>query len=298
MQLATNIKLGDFRTLLGREIPGLGTYHSEIIVAGEGTNITTIPIESPPPTDDQLENQTVEQDEIDKAKEEKPLKDTKNVSEKSVYIYHTHSWEAFEPLLKGSNNSPHTSSTNPSVNVIAVGKKLKNELESRGIGVKHNQSNVREGMNAKGMEPYESYVYSRGLVKEALAQNENMSYLIDIHRDSQPAEITTKKIDGKNYARIFFVVGKAHKNYEKSLEIANELHHELEKKYPGISRGIYVKTKAEGNGIYNQDLSDRALLLEFGGVDNNLTELYNSVEAFAEVFDGYYRSDAKKVNTN
>ncbi|NAW45101.1 stage II sporulation protein P, partial [Salmonella sp. gx-f4] len=65
--------------------------------------------------------------------------------------------------------------------------------------------------------------------------------------------------------------------------------------YPGLSRGVFIKSKSEGNGIYNQDLSNRSILLEFGGVDNNLEELYNAVDAFAKVFSDYYWK-AEEVN--
>ncbi|MHC8521955.1 stage II sporulation protein P [Rossellomorea sp. H39__3] len=43
-------------------------------------------------------------------------------------------------------------------------------------------------------------------------------------------------------------------------------------------------------------MTERALLLEFGGVENNLVELYNSTEAFAEIFAEYYHKDAIEVN--
>lgn len=46
----------------------------------------------------------------------------------------------------------------------------------------------------------------------------------------------------------------------------------MEKKYPGLSTGVFSKGSPGDNGVYNQDLNDRALLLEFGGVDNNLEE--------------------------
>ncbi|WP_153464241.1 stage II sporulation protein P [Halobacillus sp. SY10] len=297
MKLATNVEIGDFRSLLGREIPGLERYHTEIVIAGEGTDIGNLPSESPPPSEGQLNEQDIVQEEVDKANEENPHKETETVTDKVVYIYHSHSWEAFKPLIK-SDDSTDASSTNKDVNVIAVGAKLMNELESKGIGVNHNQLDVTKGLKEQNWNYNHSYEYSRGLVKEAIAQNEKLTYLIDIHRDSQPGTITTKNINGINYARLFFVVGKENKNYEKNLDIATKLHNALERSYPGISRGVFVKTKSEGNGVYNQDLTERALLLEFGGVDNNLTELYNSVDAFAEVFESYYRDEGKKVNSN
>ena len=102
-------------------------------------------------------------------------------------------------------------------------------------------------------------------------------------------------INGKPYARLFFVVGKENANYDKNLSLAKELNHKLEEKYPGISRGVFVKTKDDGNGVYNQDLSSKSMLLEFGGVENTKEELDNAIKAFAEVFSEYYL-DAEQVN--
>ncbi len=297
MEIATNVDVGDIRSLLGREIPGLERFHTEIAIAGQGTDLSTLPMESPPPTEEQLQNQGVNQSQLDLAKEENPPEKIEEVSEKSVFIYHSHSWEAFKPLIK-SNHPQDASSTNEKVNVIAVGTKLKKELESRGIGVKHDKTNVAKGLKSKKLSYSHSYDYSRDLVQEALAQNDDLAYLIDIHRDSQPRSVTTKTINGKDYARLFFVVGKENENFGENLKIAKEINAALEQSYPGISRGVFVKTKLEGNGVYNQDLTKRAMLLEFGGVENNLNELYNSVEAFAEVFSNYYRGDVEKVNAS
>lgn len=57
----------------------------------------------------------------------------------------------------------------------------------------------------------------------------------------------------------------------------------------------FPKAHAGDNGVYNQDLTDRALLLEFGGVDNNLEELQRAANAAADVFSEMYW-DAEKVN--
>ncbi|HLR22948.1 MAG TPA: stage II sporulation protein P [Pseudogracilibacillus sp.] len=47
--------------------------------------------------------------------------------------------------------------------------------------------------------------------------------------------------------------------------------------------------------MYNQDLSDRSVLIEIGGVDNDSEELQNTAEALAEVL-GEYMNNAIKVN--
>lgn len=300
--LATNIKMTDVRTLLGREIPGFANYDTEIAVAGEGTDFTNLPIESPPPFEVLLQEREIALEKIKQAEqsnnlnsntESSPAKTTNG--KKVVYIYQSHSWEAFTPLLKGVDNPNEAVSNNEKVNVIAVGNKLKEELSSRGIGVEHDRTNVTKALQERGWNYNHSYVYSREKVQEVLAGNDDLNYLIDIHRDSQPKEITTTTIDGKSFARLFFVVGKEHKNYEENLQLAKELNSMLEEKYPGISRGVFVKGKSQGNGVYNQDLTDRAMLLEFGGVENDLTELYNSIDAFAEVFSDYYWKDAEDI---
>jgi stage II sporulation protein P len=71
----------------------------------------------------------------------------------------------------------------------------------------------------------------------------------------------------------------------------------LDKKYPGLSRGIFEQKGKGVNGVYNQDLSNNAMLIEFGGVDNNLDELKNTVAAVSDVFSEYYWQ-AEKVNGN
>ncbi|MFD2511703.1 stage II sporulation protein P [Halalkalibacter alkalisediminis] len=41
------------------------------------------------------------------------------------------------------------------------------------------------------------------------------------------------------------------------------------------------------NGVYNQDLMENFILIEFGGGDNHMDELLLSTEAFADVFSSY-----------
>ncbi|MFE8702287.1 stage II sporulation protein P [Cytobacillus sp. FJAT-54145] len=293
LKLATNIQPTDTRTFLGSELPGFSIFDTEIVVAGEGTDFTTLPIESAPPMDVLLKEREIANEML---KEEEDESSPPMVTgKKSVFIYHTHSSEAFIPLLKGVTKANEAFSTNEKVNVVAVGKRLATELNKHGIGVELDTTNMTEELQKKSWTYGKSYSASRSIVQEAMATNEDLDFLIDIHRDGQRKDITTKMINGKPFARLFFIVGEENKNYEQNLKIASELEVMLEQRYPGISRGVFVKGKSEGNGVYNQDLSTRALLVEFGGVDNDLTELYNTVEVFAEIFSEYYRK-AEMVN--
>ena len=69
------------------------------------------------------------------------------------------------------------------------------------------------------------------------------------------------------------------------------------KKYPGLSRGVISKGAAGDNGIYNQDLNERSVLIEFGGVDNNREELERAAEAMADVFSEMYWNAEKLMQT-
>jgi stage II sporulation protein P len=291
LKLAANIQPKDVRTFLGRELPGFAIFDTEIVVAGEGTDFTNLPVESAPPLEVLLKEREVATEKLLEEEETPPAL----TGERTVLIYHSHSWESFMPFLKGVTNSDDAVSSNEKVNVIAVGKKLAGELNKRGIGTIHDTTDMTKEL-AKRDWPYDhSYQLSRGIVQQAMAANNDLHFLIDVHRDTGDKDTTTKTINEKSYARVFFIVGKEHANFEENLKIATDLHQKIEAKYPGISRGVFKKGKSEGNGIYNQDLSERAILVEFGGVANDLTELTNTVEAFADIFSEYYLQ-AKMVN--
>ena len=106
---------------------------------------------------------------------------------------------------------------------------------------------------------------------------------------------TTTTINGEDYAQILFVIGAEFSNYEKNLALATKLHYLIQEKYPDLSKGVVTKAGAGTNGVYNQDLFENALLMEVGGVDNSLEELYRTADAIAEIFSEYYW-EAEKVD--
>lgn len=294
----TNVNPSKSMTLLGREIPGLEMYNTEIAMAGKGSDYTNLPVDHVPNSlDDVTKERSPANNQIKDNSD--PNKQNSNTNDKNlkkvVYIYHTHSWESFLPLINGAKVPDDATSTNNSINVVAVGDRLSKDLTNKGIGTIHDTSIMGQELRAKNWTTNDAYRLSREHVVEAMAQDKDMKFLIDIHRDSARKNITTATISGKKYARIEFIIGKENKNYKENLNLAKDLFTKLEKEYPGICRGVYPKDKSEGNGIYNQDLSNRSILLEFGGVDNNLAELNNSVDAFAKIFSEYYLQ-AEEVN--
>ncbi|MCP3030371.1 stage II sporulation protein P [Halobacillus sp. A1] len=282
-QLFTSIKPHDLRSLLGREIPGLSAYNSEIVIAGEGTDYTNLPFESQPPLDVVLEDREAvdDGDSNESEKEPAPEGEGKTIKENSVFIYHTHNRESYFPHLpEGTTDAYHDE-----VNITKVGDRLGEALERHGIGAHVDHTDITTTALEKSMDYYD---VSRGVVQEAMASNDRIKYLFDLHRDNVPRDVTTKEINGKTYARTIFVVGAKHPDYEKNLKIATDLHKLLEESYPGLSRGVLTKQGSGVDGKYNQDLSGNAVLIEFGGVYNDLDETYLTADVIAEVFSEYY----------
>jgi stage II sporulation protein P len=212
---------------------------------------------------------------------------------KVVYVYFTHNRESYLPYLKGVTNPDLA--FHSQINVTKIGDQLKTSLEDRGIGTFIDKTDVQANLNKKGLKYTRSYQESGLLVQEAMASNRELQYLIDIHRDAGRKDNTTVTINGKSYAKLAFIIGGNNPNHEKNARLATDLHNLLEKKYKGISRGVIIKPAGTGNAVYNQNLSDKAMLIEFGGVDNTFEELNRSADALADVFSEFY-CQAEKVN--
>jgi stage II sporulation protein P len=290
-RMATSINPDDPRSLLGSELPGFALYDSQIIVAGEGTDYTNMPYESAPPLEVMLAEREASLENLqqaDKDQGEKPVPPPKMTTggKKVVYIYNTHTYESYLPALKGVTDPDLA--FHRTVNVTKVGQKLAEELEKRGIGAEESAVDIQEKLAEKGMKYYQSYDMSREVVREAMAHDRDLQYFVDIHRDSRRRKYTTVTINGVDYARVAFIIGGENAKYEKNLQLATQLHHLLQEKYPGLSRGVIEKKGAGTNGLFNQDLSENAILMEIGGVDNTFDELFRTTSAVADAFSEYY----------
>lgn len=296
-KLSTNINLDDPRSLLGRELPGFSLFDGKILVAGEGTNYTNMPIESAPPIEvltaekeAALQNtEGIESGNQDQENADKPPMTTEG--RQVVFVYFSHNRESYLPYLKGVTNPD--AAYHSELNVMKIGEKLKEQLEAKGIGTFVDKTDIQGNLSQKGLNYAQSYQESRPVVQAAMANNRDHQFFIDIHRDSHRKDMTSKVINGQSYAKLAFIIGGNQSNYQKNEKLATELHSILEEKFPGLSRGVFVKR--EGNGKYNQDLSENAFLVEFGGVDNTFEELYRSSDALADAISEYYWQ-AEKVN--
>ncbi len=196
-----------------------------------------------------------------------------------VYLYNTHQLETY------ATSSFVEDEVVP--NVMMASYMLREELNKVNIPTIVEEANLTDVLNTQGLSYAYSYTISRMFLESAIRNYTSLEYFIDIHRDSPSKDVTFMTLNGKNYARVLFVVGLEHSNYEENLSLANSLHNILNELYPGLSRGVYKKGGVGVNGIYNQDIDGNVVLLECGGVDNTIEEVSNTIDAFSHVFKTY-----------
>lgn len=192
-----------------------------------------------------------------------------------IYIYNSHQLENY--------NNDNLSIYGITPNVLMASYLLREKLNNNGVSSVVEDTNITEFLELNNWDYSASYKASRIFILDKINTYPSIKYLIDIHRDSVGRELTTVKIDDKMYARILFVIGLEHDNYKNNLALANQVNDMFNKYYPGLSRGIYKKEGPNVNGIYNQDISSNALLIEVGGVDNNISEVINTVNAISDI---------------
>ena len=201
----------------------------------------------------------------------------KNVSLKPIiYIYNTHDTEKYSLTYLSDY------SITPDVKLASY--ILKDHLNDLNIGSYVEERSISKYLKKHNLNYYGCYKASRSYMKDSM-KNNDYKILLDIHRDSVKHKYTFLKVDGVGYAKVMFVLAMKHKNYKKNLEFAKYLDSNLNKKYKGISRGI-MKRKDE---VFNQDLSENAMLIEVGGVDNTIEELNNTLEVLAQVLKDYIK---------
>lgn len=311
-ELLTSVNPRDPKSLLAGEVPGMKKSQPVPLRSGSGNEQGEAPADyrpdpetpgdshpQPEEIDPEPGTQVPSQEPGTKNPGAVPETDPGNTSKdgqertaegkKAVLIYHSHPQEAFNPLLEKTSSNPGSSS--PSKNIMLVGSMMAKRLEAKGIGTLHDKSDYKSAVPDYSWNY--SYKYSRQTVKAAMAQNDDLTYLIDIHRDSQRHSKTTTQINGVNYAQVYFIIGHANKNWRRNEEFASKINRRLEESYPGISRGVWGKSADQGNGEYNQSLSPNSILIEIGGIDNTKEELKRTAELLADMIAEVYWQDQK-----
>lgn len=191
-----------------------------------------------------------------------------------VYIYNTHDTEKYSvPFISDYSVTP---------TVKMVSYIFKEHLNNEGISVLVENKKIKDYLTKHKLNYYGCYDASRSYIKQA-SKNNDFKILIDLHRDSVKYKQTLYTKDNKKYAKVMFVVTTKHKSYKKNLRFAEYLNSKLNQDYKGLSRGIYKRSDV----IFNQDLNDNAILIELGGVDNQIEELNNTLEILSKIIKEY-----------
>ena len=200
-----------------------------------------------------------------------------------VYIYNSHQGEEYSnKYLEDYNIVP---------NVITASYMLEEKLENIDINTLVEENDILSYMKNNSYDHSKSYIASRYFLINVMKKYRSIKLYIDLHRDSVTHDVTTINIDGKDYARLLFVIGLKYETYEQNLSIAEYLNNKLDENYKGLSRGILKKSNAGANGVYNQDLSPNIILIEVGGVDNNIDEINNTLDILSKVIGDYINEE-------
>ncbi len=191
-----------------------------------------------------------------------------------VCVYNTHTGETYKRTdgverLDGGHGG-----------VVTVAAAFQETLENN-FGIKVARSDKVNDRNYNL-----SYIESEKTARALLAANPHTRIIFDIHRDSSKTrEQSTVNINGQDMATLLFIVGsdarKPFPGWSENYALAVKLSARINEKYPGLSLGVRVM-----DGVYNQNLGPRAVLLEAGTTENSCEEAIRSVRLLAGVVAG------------
>lgn len=194
----------------------------------------------------------------------------------NIIIYHTHATESYSEAEENNYRSE-----NVSENVVSIGKIISTNLNNFGLNVTH----LKDYNDIPSYN--KSYANSKELVLKELDDTKN-NLIIDIHRDGADAEsnyekvlesVTRVKINDKYIATFSLVIGGNNENIEELKEVAEIVKSISDELYPGLCRGILVRDGA----IFNQNISDYALLIEVGSHLNTIEEAKLTSDYLSEI---------------
>ena len=102
-----------------------------------------------------------------------------------------------------------------------------------------------------------------------------------MHRDSINYNLSNINVNGKDYAKIMFVVGTNY-DYQENMNVANGLIREIENINKDISRGVFTRFS-----VYNQDYNKNCVLIEVGGPESTYESVSNSLRVLASAINNY-----------
>lgn len=207
------------------------------------------------------------------------VKENKNL-DPVIYLYNTHQTEKY---------FQDTSLYKPSV--VHASKYLSEKFNENGLPSIVENRNIEDVLSKNGWSYGSSYKVSRSYLEDAYENNKTLKYFFDIHRDAGTHSYTTLCVDDKCYAKLLFLIGLENTNYQENQKYAEEISKRINNKVKGLSKGILQKQGKKVNGVYNEDFSSRLILIEVGGENNTIDEVYNTLNILSEVLIDYIKEE-------
>ena len=204
---------------------------------------------------------------------------------KKILIYHTHTYEAYEPTKEHSYQQTEKWRTkDETCNVVRVGEELSRLLSALGYTVVHDTGAYEPPVLST------SYTRSLAMLEKRVSNGESYDLYIDLHRDAY-----TQSMEGQNVvqvndlklAKVMMLIGKGtgqsfdqKPDWEKNYEIAEMLTNALNEQVDGLCRRISLKSAR-----FNQHIAPRCVLIEVGNNMNTLEEALASMPYVADAID-------------
>lgn len=201
--------------------------------------------------------------------------------DRSVLLYCTHSDESYVP----SDGQPSIPSKG---GIYDVAESFRNALEKKGI---------KAVLDKTSHDPHDAGAYrrSRQTAVDLIRKNMPVAAVFDLHRDATPKHTYETNVNGEYMSKVRIVIGKRNQNRKANEELAYRIKAIADKAYPGLIKDIYI-----GRGEYNQELSPRSLLFEFGTHEISKEAVQKSASYMADVvnkaiFGGVFKSKEPAV---
>ncbi len=186
-----------------------------------------------------------------------------------VLIVHTHATETYLPATEGNYHSKKKENS-----VRDVGQVLAESLEEEGIAVVHDET-LHDSPSYSS-----SYSRSYETIQNLLERYPTIECVIDLHRDAIAADGSgaVVSVSGKTCAKYMYVVSTAVPTYQSNLKFVSALNENATRSYGGFTGSVL-----ERGYQYNQGMSDKYLLVEFGNNRNHIEDVRNTARIYGKI---------------
>ncbi|MGE5654427.1 MAG: stage II sporulation protein P, partial [Bacillota bacterium] len=154
--------------------------------------------------------------------------------------------------------------------ILDVAAAFADALRQKGFNVVHSTAKH---------DPHDEGAYNRSRRTATSLLKQQPLAIFDVHRDAAvPPEQYVSKVDNQQVTKVRLVVGRQNPKRSVNDAFAKQLKAVGDKVQPGLIKGIFY---ARGN--YNQDLSNKAMLLELGTEKNAKDDAEKGIAAFSNV---------------